>query len=132
MASSPDNPPAASTPRPGSGPGIEIAPQLESVLRNLNVNLEDGLIRYRRQRHGRVPPPPPPRRAAQRHTIDLISVSASSPSETEPSTSAGSLNQPPPPPPNPFLNQTSEVDTPLEDPVELPADAVMEPLLDIA
>lgn len=128
MASSPDNPPAASTPRPGSGPGIEIAPQLESVLRNLNVNLEDELIRYRRQRHGRVPPPPPPRRAAQRHTIDLISVSASSPSE--PSTATGSLNQPPPPPPNPFLNQTPEPDTPLEDPVELPA-ADMEPLLDI-
>ena len=66
-------------PRSGSGSTPDIDPQLENVLRNLNVNLEDELTRYRRQRHGRVPPPPPPRRMAQqRHTIDLISVPASS------------------------------------------------------
>lgn len=137
MASSPDNSPAAIPPRAGSGPGLEIAPQLESVLRNLNVNLEDELIRYRRQRHGRVPPPPPPRRAAQRQTIDLISVSASSPggAEAKPSAAAGNL-KPPPPPPNPFLNQTPAPDAPLEETVESAADAAdaadIEALLDIA
>lgn len=87
-------------PRPGSGPGAEIDPQLESVLRNLNVNLEDELTRYRRQRHGRVPPPPPPRRTAQRKTIDLISVAAA-PGDSAPV----ELPTPPPPPPNPFLQQ---------------------------
>lgn len=108
MASPSDNIRSSIPPRPGSGPGTEIDPQLENVLRNLNVNLEDELTRYRRQRHGRVPPPPPPRRAAQRKTIDLISVSASS----EPT--LGALNPPPtppPPPPNPFLDKPLEPGT---------------------
>lgn len=97
-------------PRPGSGPKTEIAPQLESVLRNLNVNLEDELTRYRRQRHGRVPPPPPPRRAAQRQTIDLISVPASA-SDEPAAEAAGQPATPPPPPPNPFLQTVAEADT---------------------
>lgn len=122
MASPSNNISSSIPPRPGSGPGTEIDPQLENVLRNLNVNLEDELTRYRRQRHGRVPPPPPPRRAAQRKTIDLISVSASS----EPT--PGALNQPPtppPPPPNPFLNKSSESE-------DEPFDADMVQLTDIA
>lgn len=104
MADFPDNTPAAVPPQPGD----EIAPQLERVLQNLNVNLEDELARYRRQRHGRVPPPPPPRRTNQRQTIDLISVSATSTGETpaeQPQPPA-----PPPPPPNPFLNQMPDAD----------------------
>ncbi|NEZ62896.1 hypothetical protein D0962_08890 [Leptolyngbyaceae cyanobacterium CCMR0082] len=109
MASSSDNTPPPMPPRPGSGPETEIDPQLESVLRNLNVNLEDELTRYRRQRHGRVPPPPPPRRAAHRNTLDLISVSVSTPAAA--SDAGGTLKQPPtppPPPPNPFLKDASE------------------------
>ncbi|MEM9482245.1 MAG: hypothetical protein AAGA83_00985 [Cyanobacteria bacterium P01_F01_bin.116] len=109
MASSPDNKPAAMPPRPASGPDTEIDPQLENVLRNLNVNLEDELMRYRRQRHGRVPPPPPPRRTAQLKTIDLISVPAT-PGDSVPIESA----TPPPPPPNPFLKQ--QLSEPEEDP----------------
>ena len=104
MADFPDNTPAAVPPRPGE----EIAPQLERVLQNLNVNLEDELARYRRQRHGRVPTPPPPRRANQRQTIDLISVPATSTGEApaeQPQPPA-----PPPPPPNPFLNQMPDAD----------------------
>ena len=91
-------------PRPGSGSGTEIDPQLDNVLRNLNVNLEDELARYRRHRHGRVPPPPPPRRSSsQRQTLDLISVPGA------PATDGAPPPTPPPPPPNPFLNQeTSE------------------------
>ena len=108
MASSPDNPSAAIPPRTGSGSTPEIDPQLENVLRNLNVNLEDELTRYRRQRHGRVPPPPPPRRAAQRHTIDLISVPASSEGDGVTPDAPSPRPVPPPPPPNPFLNQASE------------------------
>ncbi|MEM1240746.1 MAG: hypothetical protein AAGI45_12970 [Cyanobacteria bacterium P01_H01_bin.26] len=111
MASSADNEPASIPPRPGANPKTQIAPQLEDVLRNLNVNLEDELVRYRRQSHGRVPPPPPPRRAPQRQSLDLISVSASS----SPNVPAGEtvsegrqLPTPPPPPPNPFLKQTAE------------------------
>ncbi|MGD1858195.1 MAG: hypothetical protein ACFB2W_28495 [Leptolyngbyaceae cyanobacterium] len=100
MASSPDNTPASVPSRSGSGSGIDIAPQLESVLRNLNVNLEDELTRYRRKRHGRVPPPPPPRRAAQRKTLDLISV---------PATDAA-LDAQPPAPPNPFLQEGTETE----------------------
>ncbi|MEO0395765.1 MAG: hypothetical protein AAF243_07230 [Cyanobacteria bacterium P01_A01_bin.137] len=108
MASSPDNPSAAIPPRTGSGSTPEIEPQLENVLRNLNVNLEDELTRYRRQRHGRVPPPPPPRRSAQRHTIDLISVPASSEGSGVTPDAPSPRPVPPPPPPNPFLNQSSE------------------------
>lgn len=108
MASSPDNPSAAIPPRTGSGSTPEIDPQLENVLRNLNVNLEDELTRYRRQRHGRVPPPPPPRRSAQRQTIDLISVPASSESIGVTPDAPSPRPVPPPPPPNPFLNQASE------------------------
>ena len=110
MASSADNESAPVPPRPGASPETEIAPQLEDVLRNLNVNLEDELVRYRRQSHGRVPPPPPPRRAPQRQTLDLISVSASSSPSTPASETAprGQAPTPPPPPPNPFLNQTAE------------------------
>ncbi|MEL7505773.1 MAG: hypothetical protein AAFN42_00470 [Cyanobacteria bacterium J06554_1] len=108
MASSPDNPSAAIPPRTGSGSTPEIDPQLENVLRNLNVNLEDELTRYRRQRHGRVPPPPPPRRAAQRQTIDLISVPASSEGRGVTPDVPAPRPVPPPPPPNPFLNQVSE------------------------
>lgn len=100
MAASSDNAPASIPPRPGSTSIPKIDPQLETVLRNLNVNLEDELTRYRRQRHGRVPPPPPPRRAAQRKTIDLISVSASSPE----------VASQPPPPPNPFLQKDFEAE----------------------
>lgn len=101
-------------PRPGAGPGTEIDPQLENVLRNLNVNLEDELTRYRRHRHGRVPPPPPPRRAAQRQTLDLISVPASAPSEAA-TQSSPERPTPPPPPPNPFLKQSSEPEVDLPD-----------------
>ena len=122
MASSSDNTPSSMPPRPGSGPGTEIAPQLESVLRNLNVNLEDELARYRRQRHGRVPPPPPPRRAAQRQTIDLISVAASASDESAVE-AASQPAEPPPPPPNPFLQTATEGDE-----VDLPD---MEQLADI-
>ncbi|MEA5465087.1 hypothetical protein [Leptothoe sp. PORK10 BA2] len=127
MASSPSSPSAAMPPRSGSGSTPDIDPQLENVLRNLNVNLEDELIRYRRQRHGQVPPPPPPRRMAQRHTIDLISVPATAAGSsggasqgndvTTPSVPSGQRPTPPPPnpsgqrptpppvPPNPFLDQ---------------------------
>ena len=110
MASSADNAPASIPPRPGASPETEIAPQLEDVLRNLNVNLEDELVRYRRQSHGRVPPPPPPRRAPQRQSLDLISVSASSSPSAPPSKTVpgGQPPTPPPPPPNPFLNQAAE------------------------
>ena len=126
MASSPDNTPAAIPPRPGSGSDVEINPQLDNVLRNLNVNLEDELARYRRQRHGRVPPPPPPRRPAQRKTIDLISVSATAPSESPSAAPAQPPSAPPPPPPNPFLQQTpdSEPDTELPDLEQLPQEDV--------
>ncbi|NEQ53940.1 MAG: hypothetical protein F6K11_28060 [Leptolyngbya sp. SIO3F4] len=114
MASSPDNTPAAIPPRPGSGPETEINPQLENVLRNLNVNLENELTRYRRQRHGRVPPPPPPRRTRQGKTLDLISVSAA-PSKPTPV----APTQPPPPPPNPLLTQQTTAPG-VETDVELP------------
>lgn len=131
LDNSSDNSSAAIPPQSTSGSGVEMAPQLESVLRNLNVNLEDELIRYRRQRHGRVPPPPPPRRAAQRHTLDLISVPASalSGAESEPNAAAGSPNQPPPAPPNPFLNQTPAADAPPEETLESVAE--VGPPLDI-
>ena len=115
MASPSDKTPPSMPPRPGSDSETEISPQLENVLRNLNVNLEDELTRYRRQRHGRVPPPPPPRRAAQRQTIDLISVAASDTEIVKPPQPP----TPPPPPPNPFLKQTPsqpEADTELPDP----------------
>ncbi len=114
MASS-DNFFASIPPRLGSESGTEIAPQLESVLRNLNVNLEDELTRYRRQRHGRIPPPPPPRRTAQRQTLDLISVPASAPSDAG-TESASQPPSPPPLPPNPFLNKAST----LEEKIDLP------------
>ncbi|MEM1252037.1 MAG: hypothetical protein AAGI69_06355 [Cyanobacteria bacterium P01_H01_bin.21] len=121
MASPSDPTPPPMPPRPGSGPETEINPQLENVLRNLNVNLEDELTRYRRQRHGRVPPPPPPRRAAQRKTIDSISVSADTAAEKpqQPPT-------PPPPPPNPFLkHKASEPEESAELPdIELPSDEI--------
>ncbi|MEM6253413.1 MAG: hypothetical protein AAF821_10870 [Cyanobacteria bacterium P01_D01_bin.156] len=106
MASSQDKSPAPA----GANPDNAVAPQLESVLQNLNVNLEDELTRYRRQRHGRVPPPPPPRRKAQRQTIDLISVSAT-PSEPATSSPPSASPVPPPPPPNPFLKGQSVDDT---------------------
>ena len=122
MASPSDNTPPSMPPRPGSGPGSEIDPQLENVLRNLNVNLEDELARYRRQRHGRVPPPPPPRRAPQRKPLDLISVSATSSADK---TVPGTLPQsPPPPPPNPFVNRVSGA----EDDIDL---SDIEPLLEL-
>ncbi|MBX2861942.1 MAG: SPOR domain-containing protein [Leptolyngbyaceae cyanobacterium MAG.088] len=134
MASSADKETSSMPPRPGSGPATEIDPQLENVLRNLNVNLEDELTRYRRQRHGRVAPPPPPRRAAQRQSIDLISVPASASDEGAPDAStpgasspdaSSQLSAPPPPPPNPFLNKTDE----LEEDVELPD---MDPISELA
>ncbi|ESA35345.1 tat pathway signal sequence domain protein [Leptolyngbya sp. Heron Island J] len=113
-------------PRPGSGSGAEIAPQLESVLRNLNVNLEDELTRYRRQRHGRVPPPPPPRRAAQRQTIDLISVAASASGDTTTEVPSHPAT-PPPPPPNPFLQTAAELEN---DDVDLQDLSDIEPAAD--
>ncbi len=101
MASSQDRSPAPA----GSTPDNRIATPLERALQNLNVNLEDELARYRRQRHGRVPPPPPPRRKAQRQTIDLISVSASpsEPAVSSPAPGPSAPPTPPPAPPNPFL-----------------------------
>ncbi|MGD1953014.1 MAG: hypothetical protein ACFB14_25725 [Leptolyngbyaceae cyanobacterium] len=122
MVSPSDPTPPPMPPRPGSGPETEINPQMENVLRNLNVNLEDELTRYRRQRHGRVPPPPPPRRAAQRQTIDLISVSANDTAAEKPQQPP----TPPPPPPNPFLkHKASEPEESAELPdTELPSDAI--------
>ena len=128
MASPSDPTPPPLPPRPGSGPETEINPQMENVLRNLNVNLEDELTRYRRQRHGRVPPPPPPRRAAQRKTIDLISVSANDAATEKPKPPT-----PPPPPPNPFLKQkAAEPEESAELPnSELPSDAIEPDALDM-
>lgn len=107
MASSQDK----SSAPDGATQNNPIAPQLERALQNLNVNLEDELTRYRRQRHGRVPPPPPPRRKAQRQTIDLISVSAE-PAVNPPPPAAPPT--PPPPPPNPFLRGEPTADAELE------------------
>ncbi|MEM9806666.1 MAG: hypothetical protein AAF959_15445 [Cyanobacteria bacterium P01_D01_bin.56] len=110
MASSQDKSPVPD----GTTPNNPIAPQLERALQNLNVNLEDELTRYRRQRHGRVPPPPPPRRKAQRQTIDLISVSAEPAVSPPPPPSAAAPPTPPPPPPNPFLRGEPTPDSELE------------------
>ena len=116
MAASSDNTSPSMPPRPGSGSETDIAPQLENVLRNLNVNLEDELTRYRRQRHGRVPPPPPRRRPAQRQGIDLISVAASAPDDAATETPIHPAT-PPPPPPNPFLQTAAELNN---DDVDVP------------
>jgi hypothetical protein len=59
-------------------------PQLKTVLSNLNVHLEDELMRYRRQLRGQAAAAKP----APAPSLDLISVKASAA---------------PPPPPNPLL-----------------------------
>lgn len=81
---------------------VPLPPALQSALSSLDVNLEEELTRYRRQRAGE--PAPPPRGLARQpapKTLDLISITATVTSQTA---QAAPVEEPTPASPQPLQN----------------------------